>query len=301
MDTAQVLAFSEELLKIGKARYEKEIERGAIRRAELGTGAGKYELPGILGAAQRKTTRGALAAPAEVAPEALARKRQLAEKLYRTQRTAIPGVLAEHVPGMGPGMAAEKVYAPPSAGRFLRSATKGRVGRQRALASTFKEEQLPEGMLGRLARRVRDLGPAAPEDPTLTHAVLRHELGERAGMEAPKVHPFASHIGPRAILEEQAALKGDPKATRAMGKVREMHPDDATSIGLNGTRRVRVASRRGEIELGVRITPYIRPGVVFIPFHFAEAAANALTNSALDPIAKIPELKVCAVKVEAVT
>jgi predicted molibdopterin-dependent oxidoreductase YjgC len=80
----------------------------------------------------------------------------------------------------------------------------------------------------------------------------------------------------------------------------EMHPDDAAHVGVNGSRRVRVASRRGEIELAVRITPHIRPGVVFIPFHFAEAAANALTNSVLDPIAKIPELKVCAVRVAAV-
>ena len=79
----------------------------------------------------------------------------------------------------------------------------------------------------------------------------------------------------------------------------EIHPKDAAHIGLNGSRRVRVASRRGEIELGVRVTRAIRPGVVFIPFHFAEAAANALTNSALDPIAKIPEYKVCAVRVEA--
>ena len=78
----------------------------------------------------------------------------------------------------------------------------------------------------------------------------------------------------------------------------EMHPDDATRIGLNGNQRVRVASRRGEIELAVRITPHIRPGVVFIPFHFVEAAANELTNAALDPIAKIPEYKVCAVQVE---
>jgi formate dehydrogenase alpha subunit len=78
----------------------------------------------------------------------------------------------------------------------------------------------------------------------------------------------------------------------------EIHPDDAARIGLNGTRRVHVTSRRGEIELAVRITPYIRPGVVFIPFHFAEAAANALTNAALDPVAKIPEYKVCAVKID---
>ena len=81
----------------------------------------------------------------------------------------------------------------------------------------------------------------------------------------------------------------------------EIHPDDAERIGLNGSRRVRVASRRGEIELAARVTERIRPGVVFIPFHFAEAAANALTNSALDPVAKIPEYKVCAVRVEPVT
>ena len=81
----------------------------------------------------------------------------------------------------------------------------------------------------------------------------------------------------------------------------ELHPDDAAEIGLNGSKRVRVASRRGEIELAARVTERIRPGVVFIPFHFAEAAANALTNAALDPIAKIPEYKVCAVSVEPMT
>jgi formate dehydrogenase alpha subunit len=77
----------------------------------------------------------------------------------------------------------------------------------------------------------------------------------------------------------------------------ELHPDDAASIGLNGAKRVRVASRRGEIELAARVTPRIRPGVVFIPFHFVEAAANALTHAALDPDSGIPEFKVCAVRV----
>ena len=79
----------------------------------------------------------------------------------------------------------------------------------------------------------------------------------------------------------------------------EIHPDDAVQVGLNGQKHVRVTSRRGEIELVARVTDRIKPGVVFIPFHFAEAAANALTNSAFDPVAKIPEYKVCAVKVEA--
>jgi formate dehydrogenase major subunit len=78
----------------------------------------------------------------------------------------------------------------------------------------------------------------------------------------------------------------------------EMHPEDAQKVGLNGQRRVRVMSRRGQIELDVRVTENIKQGVVFIPFHFAEAAANALTNSAIDPVAKIPEYKVCAVKIE---
>jgi formate dehydrogenase alpha subunit len=80
----------------------------------------------------------------------------------------------------------------------------------------------------------------------------------------------------------------------------EVHPDDAARIGLNGAKRVRVTSRRGSIELKAKVTPHIRPGVVFIPFHWAEAAANVLTNNVLDPIAKIPEYKVCAVRVEPV-
>jgi formate dehydrogenase alpha subunit len=79
----------------------------------------------------------------------------------------------------------------------------------------------------------------------------------------------------------------------------EIHPEDAQRIGVGRHPRVRVSSRRGEIELAAWVTDRIKPGVVFIPFHFAEAAANALTNSAFDPVAKIPEYKVCAVKVEA--
>jgi predicted molibdopterin-dependent oxidoreductase YjgC len=78
----------------------------------------------------------------------------------------------------------------------------------------------------------------------------------------------------------------------------EVNTADAKKIGLNGHKHVRVTSRRGQIELGVRVTDDIKRGTVFIPFHFAESAANMLTNSAIDPVAKIPEYKVCAVKVE---
>ena len=77
----------------------------------------------------------------------------------------------------------------------------------------------------------------------------------------------------------------------------EIHPDDAARLEVAPGDRVRVRSRRGEIELAARVTETVPPGVVFIPFHFAEAPANALTHAALDPTAKIPEYKVCAVRV----
>ena len=60
---------------------------------------------------------------------------------------------------------------------------------------------------------------------------------------------------------------------------------------------VRVSSRRGSIVLRVNVSSKTGPGVVFIPMHFAEAAANLLTNDVLDPQAKIPEFKACAVQV----
>ncbi len=61
---------------------------------------------------------------------------------------------------------------------------------------------------------------------------------------------------------------------------------------------IRVTTRRGTVELSARQDDGIPDGVVFIPFVFAEAAANLLTNPALDPFGKIPEFKFCAAKVE---
>ncbi|MDF1515988.1 MAG: molybdopterin dinucleotide binding domain-containing protein, partial [Anaerolineae bacterium] len=61
---------------------------------------------------------------------------------------------------------------------------------------------------------------------------------------------------------------------------------------------IRVSSRRGSIELAAQITDRVAKGSCFIPFHYREAAANVLTINAIDPVAKIPEYKVCAVKVE---
>ena len=78
----------------------------------------------------------------------------------------------------------------------------------------------------------------------------------------------------------------------------EVHPDDANAYGIADGDMVAVSSRRGKITAAAVITYRIRRGVVFMPFHYAESAANELTNTALDPVSKIPELKVCAVKVE---
>jgi formate dehydrogenase major subunit len=78
----------------------------------------------------------------------------------------------------------------------------------------------------------------------------------------------------------------------------EVNPIDAMEMGVEDGEKVRVKSRRGKIEIPVQVTPRSPQGTVFIPFHFFEAAANRLTNTALDPIGKTPEFKVCAVKVE---
>lgn len=77
----------------------------------------------------------------------------------------------------------------------------------------------------------------------------------------------------------------------------EINPTDADSLKIADGEKVNVRSRRGHIEIAARITKQVPKGTVFIPFHFAECAANVLTNPVLDPDAKIPVLKVCAVNV----
>jgi formate dehydrogenase alpha subunit len=80
----------------------------------------------------------------------------------------------------------------------------------------------------------------------------------------------------------------------------EINPEDAKKIGVRKNQMVKVSSRRGEIVVRAEVSDIVPAGVVFIPWHFKEAPANMLTIAALDPIAKIPDLKVCAVKIEKV-
>jgi formate dehydrogenase alpha subunit len=78
----------------------------------------------------------------------------------------------------------------------------------------------------------------------------------------------------------------------------EVHPDDARKIGCTNGELVEISSRRGTVKARCVVTKRSRPGAVFMTFHFREAAANILTNDALDPVAKIPEFKVCAVRMK---
>jgi formate dehydrogenase alpha subunit len=82
--------------------------------------------------------------------------------------------------------------------------------------------------------------------------------------------------------------------------VLEINPADADSLGVRDGSPVRVKSRRGQIDVKAKVTQKTPEGTVFLPFHYREAAANVLTNPVLDPEAKIPEFKVCAVSLEAI-
>lgn len=79
----------------------------------------------------------------------------------------------------------------------------------------------------------------------------------------------------------------------------EVSSKDAETYTLTDGAKITIASRRGQVDAVVKISKMAVAGTVFMPFHFAESAANKLTNSALDPVCKIPELKVCAVKLSA--
>ncbi len=80
----------------------------------------------------------------------------------------------------------------------------------------------------------------------------------------------------------------------------EINPIDAAHLKISDGEKAKVISRRGEVITKAKLTEKSPPGVVYMTFHFAESAANILTNPTLDPVAKIPEFKVCAVRIEGV-
>ena len=78
----------------------------------------------------------------------------------------------------------------------------------------------------------------------------------------------------------------------------EINPSDAERLSIKNGDAVEVESRRGSVKAKAKLTERSPEGVLFMTFHFSEACANVLTLGDLDPVAKIPELKVCAVKIK---
>ncbi len=151
--------------------------------------------------------------------------------------------------------------------------------------------------------------PTHPGTPILHVGQFARGLGKFTPVE---------HIPPAELPDDEYPLvlstgrvlyhwHGGAMSRRAKGLLEiyskplvEINAEDAERLGLNGNKRIRVSSRRGSIEAEAWITDRVPPGMVYANFHFPEAGANKLTIAALDPVAKIPEYKVCAVKVEAV-
>jgi len=123
----------------------------------------------------------------------------------------------------------------------------------------------------------------------------------RASAELPDdQYPFILSTGRQLFQYHTGTMTRKTEAIEAVASTAyaEINPADAKALSIDEGHKIRVTSRRGSIELVARVTERIQKGMVFIPFHFKEAAANVLTNTATDPVCKIPELKVCAVRVE---
>ncbi|MCD6453290.1 MAG: formate dehydrogenase subunit alpha [Dehalococcoidales bacterium] len=78
----------------------------------------------------------------------------------------------------------------------------------------------------------------------------------------------------------------------------DIHPDDAQTLGIGDGEMVRIISRRGEVVARTNVNDASPVGTVFMTFHYAESPTNILTNPAFDPVSRIPEFKVCAVRIE---
>jgi formate dehydrogenase major subunit/formate dehydrogenase alpha subunit len=148
-----------------------------------------------------------------------------------------------------------------------------------------------------------------PGTPVLHVGQFSRGLGLFAG---------ADHVPPAELPDEEYPLMlttgrviyhwhGGEMTRRARGlnavypeALIEINPKDAEKANIEGDMLLRVNSRRGEITAKAQVTDRVEPGLIFATFHFPESAANFLTNPALDPKAKIPEFKVCAVRIEAV-
>ena len=129
-----------------------------------------------------------------------------------------------------------------------------------------------------------------------------HPVHHRGAAEEPDdEYPLYLTTG-RVMAQYQSGTQ--TRRVEALGRTSpapfvEIHPALARRFGIGDGDRVALTTRRGSIHVSARLTPHIRQDTLFVPFHWGgDACANRLTNPALDPVSKMPEFKVCAVRVE---
>jgi predicted molibdopterin-dependent oxidoreductase YjgC len=138
---------------------------------------------------------------------------------------------------------------------------------------------------------------AFPRGKGRFHAIEHQESAEKPDAEFPMILTTG-----RVLYQYHSrTMTGRAKGVNDLAPVCEIeiNPTDAEKLGLGDGAWARVTSRRGTVQAQVKRTECVDQGVIFMPFHYADAAANVLTNPALDPTSKIPEYKVCAVSVVA--
>jgi assimilatory nitrate reductase catalytic subunit len=157
----------------------------------------------------------------------------------------------------------------------------------------------PDVPLGGTARLYTDLQFNRPDRRAALRTVVRRPLNQPPGREYPlllNTGRTVEHWHTRTKTGRVPILEGlAPEAWL------EIHPHDAGQLGVHSGDLVRVTSSRGAVDrLRARVTSIVRPGEVFIPFHWDERCANRLTTDECDPISREPNYKQCAVRVEAV-
>ncbi len=129
------------------------------------------------------------------------------------------------------------------------------------------------------------------------HAIAMQEPAEQPDAE----YPLTLSTG-RILYHYHTGTmtrRSEPLAWRESRAYAEISAQDASAAGLRDGGPVLITSRRGQVRAQARVSERVQPGTVFLSFHWKEAPANALTQDfALDPVAKIPEFKVCAVRIE---
>jgi len=127
-----------------------------------------------------------------------------------------------------------------------------------------------------------------------------HAVGFKEPAELPsKKFPFILSTGRQLYQFHTGTMTRKSAAINQISPTGyvEMHSDDAEKLRINNGDRVEVITRRGNVVTVAKVTKEIEKGWLFMPFHFAEGPANMLTIDELDPVAKIPEYKVCAAQV----